>query len=95
MNCISLIIMLLSLLIVLDSASDTILSPSLCLPRSPEAAVMRSHAGLNLLFCLHTLATSSSSFSSEAFISRSMKAFSVDDYHCLSRFNCECVQMHS
>lgn len=57
---------------------------------------MRSHAGLNLLFCLHTLATSSSSVSSEAFIARSMKAFSVEDYHCLSRFNCElCLNMVS
>ena len=52
---------------------------------------MRSHAGLNLLFCLHTLATSSSSVSSEAFIAKSMKTVPVEDYHCLSRFNCEHV----
>ena len=68
----------------------TILSSSICLPRSKEATIPRSHASLNLLSCLHTLATSAQA-TPEKLATSLAKKYPKDEYLCITRFTCEAL----
>ena len=71
----------------LDPA-ETILSSSICLPRSKEAHTTRSHIALNLLSCLNTLATSPP-LTMEALTGSRMRKYDKDEFNCVVRFNGE------
>ena len=68
--------------------SGTILSTSICLPRSKEASTSRSHISLNLLSCIHTLATSPP-LTIEVLAGSKMRKYEKDEYLSVTRFNCE------
>lgn len=75
--------------IFVDSFADpsgTILSSSICLPHSKEATTSRSHISLNLLSCLHTLATSPP-LTMEVLAGSHMKRYEKDEYLSVLRFN--------
>lgn len=72
---------------LLDPA-ETILSSSICLPRSKEAHTTRSHIALNLLSCLNTLATSPP-LTMEALTGSRMRKYDKDEFNCVVRFNGE------
>ena len=76
----------------LDPA-ETILSSSICLPRSKEAHTTRSHIALNLLSCLNTLATSPP-LTMEALTGSRMRKYDKDEFNCVVRFNGERSMWH-
>lgn len=68
--------------------SGTILSSSICLPHSKDVSTSRSHISLNLLSCLHTLATSPP-LTVEVLAGNKMKKYEKDEYLSVLRFNGE------
>ena len=68
-----------------DSAG-TILSSSVCLPRSKEAQSTRSHLAINLLSCLSTL-TTHPPLTIEALAGQGRGKYDKDDFNSVVRFN--------
>ena len=83
----------LSLPLSLSDYTGTILSPSLCLPKSKEMEVPRSQAALNLLSSIYTISGTTSSSSSTILTGKKLKTFSLDDYKILARFNCKLINL--
>lgn len=67
-------------------SSGTILSTSICLPRSKEAHTSRSHMALNLLSCMSTLATCPP-LTIEALAGSRMRKYDKEEFNCIVRFN--------
>ncbi len=68
-----------------SDCAGTILSSSICLPQSKDAATSCSHLATNLLSCLATLA-SSPPLTVDALTGTSQK-FDKDSFSCVVRFN--------
>ena len=73
--------------IFVDSAG-TILSSSICLPRSKEAQSTRSHLAVNLLSCLSTLSTHPP-LTMETLAGQGKGSYDKDDFNSVVRFNGE------
>jgi len=70
----------------IEDSSGTILSTSICLPRSKEAHTSRSHMALNLLSCMSTLATCPP-LTIEALAGSRMRKYDKEEFNCIVRFN--------
>lgn len=71
--------------LALDSAG-TILSSSICLPRSKEAQSTRSHLAINLLSCLSSLSTHPP-LTVETLAGQGKGKYDKDDFSSVVRFN--------